>query len=74
MFLATESAWAQTFDAPVERVVITASGAERRVFDTPYAVGVVDADQLRAAGPAVNLSEARSRVPGLVVNNGNQRF
>jgi iron complex outermembrane recepter protein len=63
---------AQTLDAaPVERVVITASGAERRSFETPFAVSVVDADQLRAAGPMVNLSEALSRVPGLVVNNRN---
>ena len=35
--------------------------------------GVVDADQLRAAGPMVNRSEALSRVPGMVANNGNQR-
>ena len=62
---------AQTLDAGVERVVVTASGAERRTFDTPYAVGVVDAEQLRAAGPMVNLSEALSRLPGLVVNNRN---
>ena len=52
-----------------EPVVITASGSEQRAFDTPYAVGVVDADQLRAAGPMVNLSEALARVPGLVVSN-----
>ena len=52
-----------------EPVVVTTSGSEQRVFDTPYAVGVVDADQLRAAGPMVNLSEALARVPGLVVSN-----
>jgi iron complex outermembrane receptor protein len=50
-------------------VVISASGVERRLFDTPYAVGVVDAQTLRAAGPMVNLSEALARVPGLVVSN-----
>ena len=55
--------------APGERVVITASGAERRVFGTPYAVGTVDAEELRAAGPMVNLSEALSRVPGVVASN-----
>ena len=37
------------------------------MFDTPYAVGVVDAAELRSAGPMVNLSEALARVPGLVV-------
>jgi iron complex outermembrane receptor protein len=52
-----------------EQVVISASGVERRLFDTPYAVGVVDAQTLRAAGPMVNLSEALARVPGLVVSN-----
>jgi iron complex outermembrane recepter protein len=52
-----------------ETVVITASGAERRAFDTPYAVSAVSADDLRAAGPGINLSEAMARVPGLVVNN-----
>lgn len=56
---------------PPETIVITASGAAQRVFDTPYAVGVVDAQTLRAAGPMVNLSEALSRLPGLVASNRN---
>lgn len=60
---------AQDAAAQPEQVVITASGVERRLFDTPYAVGVVDAQALRAAGPMVNLSEALARVPGLVVAN-----
>jgi len=55
----------------LEVVVITASGAEQRAFDSPYAIGVVDAEALRAAGPMVNLSEALSRVPGLVASNRN---
>jgi iron complex outermembrane receptor protein len=49
--------------------VITASGTERRLLDTPYAVGVLTAEDLRAAGPQVNLSEALSRVPGIVASN-----
>lgn len=57
--------------AATEQVVISASGAEQRVFDTPYAIGVVDARQLRDAGPMVNLSESMGRVPGIVVNNRN---
>jgi hypothetical protein len=56
-------ALAQAAAPEVEQVVITASGVERRLFDTPYAVGVVDAQALRAAGPMVNLSEALARVP-----------
>jgi len=69
--LAAASAPALAQDGPAtsEQVVITASGAERRVFDTPYAIGVVDASQLRVAGPQVNLSEALSRIPGIVANN-----
>ena len=62
---------AQTGSAEPDQVVISASGVERRLFDTPYAVGVVDAQALRAAGPVVNLSEALARVPGLVVSNRN---
>ncbi len=54
-----------------ETVVITASGAERRLQETPYAVGVVSADDLRNAGAQVNLSEALARVPGLVASNRN---
>ncbi len=61
--------WAPLVLSAQETVVITASGAERRVFDTPYAVGVVSADELRAAGPLVNLSEVLGRVPGIVANN-----
>ena len=52
-----------------ETVVITASGTEMRVFDTPYAVGVVTAAELRGAGPMVNLSEALARVPGITANS-----
>lgn len=53
----------------VQRVVITGAVVERAAVDAPYAIGVVDADTLRAAGPLVNLSESMARVPGLVVNN-----
>src|SRR5512137_553674 len=65
--LAALPAVAQT-TVPQESIVITGSGAEKRAFDTPYAVGSVDAEALRSAGPMVNLSEAMARVPGLVVN------
>jgi iron complex outermembrane receptor protein len=55
-------------DAPTESIVIIGAAIERRAFDAPYAVGVVDAEALRSAGPMVNLSEALARVPGLTVN------
>ena len=54
---------------PTESVLITASGVERRAFDTPYAVGVVAAEEMRGAGPMVNLSEVLARVPGIVASN-----
>ena len=62
---AAGASWAQV----TETVVITASGAERRAFETPYAITALTAEDLRAAGPMVNLSEALARVPGLVVAN-----
>ena len=67
--LAAAAAGASAQPEPVEQVIVTAGGAERRIFDTPYAVGTVDAAELRAAGPLVNLSEALSRIPGVVANN-----
>jgi outer membrane receptor protein involved in Fe transport len=57
----------------LEPVVISGSDIERRTFETPYAVGVVDAAELRAGGLMVNLSESLVRVPGLTVNNRNNR-
>jgi iron complex outermembrane receptor protein len=61
--LPAAGAWAQ------QTVVITGSVVERAVQDAPYAISVVDRDELRSAGPMINLSEALQRVPGLVVNN-----
>jgi iron complex outermembrane recepter protein len=54
--------------AALEPVVISVSGVERRAFETPYAVGVVSAEELRAGGLMVNLSESLVRVPGITVN------
>ena len=52
----------------LEPVVVSGSGVERRAFETPFSVSVVDAAELREGGLMVNLSEALNRVPGLVVN------
>lgn len=65
----TAQGQAETQTQTQERVVVTASGAEQRAFDTPYAVGVVSASELRSAGPMVNLSEVLARVPGIVASN-----
>jgi iron complex outermembrane receptor protein len=63
---AGDSALAQP--APAETVVISGGGVERRAFETPYAIGVIDAAELRRAGPMVNLSETLNQVPGIVAN------
>jgi iron complex outermembrane recepter protein len=55
--------------AAPETVLITGSIVERVVADAPYAVTVIDRETLRNGGPQINLSEALSRVPGLVVAN-----
>jgi iron complex outermembrane recepter protein len=61
---------AQTSEPPPgETVIITGSIQQRRIDEAPYAITAVTRDELRAAGPMINLSEALSRVPGLVVNN-----
>ena len=62
------AAVAQPEPTRAEPVVISGSGVERRAFETPYAVSIVDAEELRSAGPMVNLSEALNRVPGIVAN------
>lgn len=62
------AAGAQAQPHTLERVVLDSGGVEQRLFDTPFAVSVIDAEQLRNAGAMVNLSEALQRVPGLVAN------
>ena len=68
---AAPAAAASTPAADLEPVVISGSGVARRAFDTPYAVDIVDAAQLRNGGLMVNLSEALAAVPGLTVNMRN---
>ena len=65
------AAWAaaDSPDAPVSVVVVSATRAEHTSFDLPAAIDVVDADRIGAAQPRVNVSEALAAVPGLVVQN-----
>ncbi len=76
--LRTTLAWAcwlacaaQPALAQTDTVVVTGSARAQRVLDAPFAITAVDAEQLRNAGPMVNLSEALVAVPGLVVSNRN---
>ncbi len=55
--------------ADPNEVVVTGSIAERAAVEAPYAIGVVGRDDLRSAGPQINLSEALARVPGIMVSN-----
>lgn len=50
-------------------VVIVDSLSDRLVLDPPYAISVVDREDIRSAGPMINVSEALQRVPGLVALN-----
>ena len=58
----------QPVPSQLDRVIISGSGVEQRAFETPYSISVIDAQELRSAGPMVNLSESLVRVPGLVAN------
>jgi iron complex outermembrane receptor protein len=55
--------------APSNVVVVTGSRAEHLSFDLPASIDVIDAEQIGAAQPRVNASEALAAVPGLVVQN-----
>ncbi len=61
---------AQAQNAPASAtIVITGSVKDRIAAEAPYAIGIVDREDLKSAGALVNLSEAMARVPGLVVAN-----
>ena len=60
-----------TPSAALPAVVVTGKGFEQRAFDTPYSIGIVEADAIRFGGPMVNLSESMARVPGITVANRN---
>jgi len=55
--------------AAVPVVVVTASRTEQLSFDLPASIDVIGADQIGAAQPRVNASEALAAVPGLVAQN-----
>lgn len=48
-----------------EEIVVSASRREQRAFDAPAAVNSVDADDIRRAGPRINVSEPLVRLPGI---------
>ena len=62
------TAQAQGNPEQLDRLEITSGRTEQRAFETPFSIGVISAEELRSAGPMVNLSEAMTRVPGIVAN------
>jgi iron complex outermembrane receptor protein len=67
---ASAAALAQEPPAVVlDTVVVSATRGEQRAFDAPAAIGSVDAETIRSAGPMVNLSESLNRVAGVTVLN-----
>lgn len=50
-------------------VVVTGTRVEQSSFSLPMSIDVVEAPYIQEGRPRVNLSEALSRVPGLVIQN-----
>lgn len=50
----------------LDEIVVSASRHEQRAFDAPAAVNSVGADEIRGAGPRLNISEPLRRLPGIV--------
>ncbi|MCD6682168.1 MAG: TonB-dependent receptor [Burkholderiaceae bacterium] len=53
----------------LEPVTVTATRSAQRAFDVPASVDVVDAKEIEAQRPGVNLSEALGRVPGVFMRD-----
>ncbi|MET0208483.1 MAG: TonB-dependent receptor [Burkholderiaceae bacterium] len=65
------SAAPSTTPTTLAPIVVTGKGFEQRAFDTPYAIGIVDEDDIKRAGPMINLSESMARIPGITVASRN---
>lgn len=50
----------------LDEVVVSASRHEQRAFDAPAAINSVGADDIRRAGPRLNISEPLRQLPGIV--------
>jgi iron complex outermembrane receptor protein len=66
--LAATGAMAQPAPVALEQPVVVTGRTEQRAFQAPFSIGVIDAQELRNAGPMVNLSEAMTQIPGIVAN------
>jgi iron complex outermembrane receptor protein len=64
-------ALAQTVDTPEPQaqILVQAGRLVQRALDTPAFMSVISADDIRAAGPQVHLSEALVLAPGVVALN-----
>ncbi|WP_027351782.1 TonB-dependent receptor family protein [Halotalea alkalilenta] len=67
------SAWPVAHAQPVERLApleVTAPRLTRELLTTPAAISVVEGSQVREAGPNIQLEESLTRVPGVLLLNG----
>ena len=53
----------------IDPIVVTGTRTERSTFNLPMSIDAVVAPDIQDGQPRVNLSEALSRVPGIVVSN-----
>jgi iron complex outermembrane receptor protein len=67
--IAAATACAGASAQSLSEVVVSASRAQQRSFDTPAAIESIDRDTIESAGPQVNLSESLNRVAGLTILN-----
>lgn len=56
---------------PLDAVVVTASRTEQAAFDASGSIDLISREQIEAAGPQINISEALAAVPGITVANRN---
>jgi iron complex outermembrane receptor protein len=64
-------AQAQTATAALPEVVVQSGRLAQKQFDTAGSVASVGADEIRASGPQVNVSDVLAKVPGVAALNRN---
>lgn len=55
--------------APLDEVVISASGYEQKIFDTAASINLINSNQIHNGQEENNLSESLARVPGIFALN-----
>lgn len=63
------TATADTWDYWLDPIVVTATRSERSIFSVPYAVHLIDQDNIQRGEVGLSLGEALDALPGIVVSN-----